>query len=118
MMSILIVQKSAPYGSSNAKEALDIALAAGTFDQEVSLLFTGDACYQLLADQNPKEIDQKNISQMLKALPIYGVENILVDKESLEIRGIKELDKDLNLKQVSKREIKALYQNAKSVLRF
>jgi len=118
MMSILIVQKSAPYGSSNAKEALDIALAAGTFDQDVSILFTGDACYQLLADQKPTDIDQKNISQMLKALPIYGIDSLLVDKDSLEIRAIKQLDENLSLKLVTKREIKSLYQNAKSVLRF
>jgi len=115
---ILIVNQSSPYSSGNAKESLDLALAAGTFEQDVSILFTGDACYQLLAAQNPKEIDSKNLNQMLKVLPIYGVENLFVDQQSLFDRNIKHLDEDLKIIKVSTSESRELYQNATTVFRF
>ena len=117
-MSLLLILQSAPYASSNAKEAIDIALTAGTFDQKVSILFTEDACYQLMANQQAQSIQQKNSAQMLKALPIYGINEILVDKESLEKRSIINLDTEFNIRQLSKVEIKSLYQHAKTVLRF
>jgi len=118
IQKILIVNQSAPYSSGNAKESLDLALAAGTFEQDVSILFTGDACYQLLAMQNPKEIDSKKLSQMLKVLPIYGVENLFVDEQSLLDRNIKHIDHDLKITKISASKARELYQNATTVFRF
>lgn len=115
---ILIVNQSAPYSSGNAKESLDLALAAGTFEQDVSILFTGDACYHLLAAQNPKEIDSKNLNQMLKVLPIYGVEKLFVDQQSLLDRNIRHIDSDLKITKISASESRELYQNASTVFRF
>ena len=115
---ILIVNQSAPYSSGNAKESLDLALAAGTFEQDVSILFTGDACYQLLAAQKPKEIDSKNLSQMLKVLPIYGVESLFVDKQSLLNRNIRHIDNDLKITKISASESRELFQSAATVFRF
>jgi len=115
---ILIVNQSAPYSSGNAKESLDLALAAGTFEQDVSILFTGDACYQLLAAQKPKEIDSKNLSQMLKVLPIYGVESLFVDEQSLLNRNIRHIDNDLKITKISASESRELFQSAATVFRF
>jgi len=115
---ILIVNQSAPYSSGNAKESLDLALAAGTFEQDVSILFTGDSCYQLLATQNPKEIDSKNLNQMLKVLPIYGVEKLFVDEQSLLNRNIRHIDDNLKVTKISARKSRELYQNATTVFRF
>lgn len=116
--NMLIVNQAAPYSKSNAKEALDLALAAATFDQDVNILFTGDACYQLLNQQQPEYADSKNITRMLKALPIYGVNELYVDSESMACRNIDELADGLSVKQVSPEEIKQLYQNADAVIRF
>lgn len=116
--NILIVNQSAPYSSGNAKESLDLALAAGTFEQDVSVLFTGDACYQLLDGQNSTEINAKNINQMLKAMPIFGIKNLFVERQSLEDRNIKNLDDGLHIKKISASESNALYQKASTVFRF
>jgi len=116
-MSILLVQQSAPYGNSSAKEALDIALSAATFEQDISILFTGDACYQLMANQNSEKIDQKNISQMLKALPIYGIEEMYVDEDCLRKRQITHLTDSSSIKKLSKTDIKKMYQSADTVIR-
>ena len=115
---ILIVNQSAPYGSSHAKEALDLAFAAATFEQTVSVLFTLDGCYQLLANQAPKSIDSKCLTQMLKALPIYGVTELLADHRSLSERQIVEFAKGLNVRVLSDDDLKDLYQNATTVIRF
>lgn len=115
---ILIVNQSAPYSTGNAKESLDVALSAGTFDQSISILFTGDACYQLLADQAPETIHSKNLLNMFKALPIYGIETLLVDKQSLHDRNINHLTENLPISLVSKQEVRELYQKASAVLRF
>lgn len=116
--NMLIVNQSPPYSSANASEALDLALAAATFDQDVSILFTGDACYQLLNQQTPEKIDAKNLNKMFKALPIYGISEILVDADSLEHRQIKELIEGVSIKLLSKDEIKQLYNKADAVIRF
>ena len=116
--NILIVNQSAPFSSGNAKESLDLALAAGTFEQNVSILFTGDACYQLLSTQKPAEIDSKNLSQMLKVLPIYGIDNLFVDEQSLLDRNIKHLDEDLKIIKIPASKIQELYQDANTVFRF
>jgi len=115
---ILIVNQSAPYSSSNAKESLDIALAAGAFEQSVAILFTGDGCYQLLPDQSPEKMHSKNISQMLKVLPIYGIDKLFVDEQSLSSRNIVLLDESMTHTKVTQLEIQALYQEATTVFRF
>lgn len=116
--NMLIVNQSAPYARSNAKEALDLALAAATFDQDVNILFTGDACYQLLGNQQPEQIDSKNLTKMLKALPIYGINQLYVDESNLACRNIETLVEGLAIKLVSSDEIQQLYQNADAVIRF
>lgn len=117
--TILIVFTKAPYGSSTFQEALDIVLAAGTFDQHVSLLLSGDACYQLLPDQQPDAIHQKNTSKMMNALPIYGIDNIFVDTKEAMIRGVDEsATTTLPVQFINHPEIQELYIRADTVLRF
>jgi len=115
---ILIVNQSAPYGNANAKESLDLALASSAFEQALSILFTGDGIYQLLPEQSPDGIQSKNLLQMLKALPIYGVEQLYVDQQSLTVRGITELDTHLPIVLVNSVEISRLYHDAQTVFRF
>ncbi|WP_331345796.1 sulfurtransferase complex subunit TusC [Cellvibrio sp. UBA7661] len=85
---ILIISRHAPYGSSIAREAIDVALAGTVYDQNISYLFMDDGVFQLLKNQRSQKIDQKDISATLKALSIYGIENIYVHEESLKERGI------------------------------
>lgn len=90
---ILLISRHAPYGSSTAKEALDVALAAAVYDQDLSLLFMDDGIFQLLKDQQGQKINQKKISSILSALPLYDINKIYIHQESLKQRKIE--DKDL-----------------------
>lgn len=85
---ILFVSRRAPYGSSTARDAIDVALAASVYDQDIGYLFMDDGIFQLLKSQQSQGIDQKNISATLGAFPLYDIENIYVHEESLKERGI------------------------------
>lgn len=85
---ILLINRQAPYGKSTAREAIDVALAASVYDQDISILFMDDGVFQLLKDQKSQDIDQKNIASILQALALYGIENIYAHKESMDMRAI------------------------------
>ncbi len=95
---ILLINRHAPYGSSVAREALDAALAASVYDQDVSMLFMDDGIFQLLDHQDAHTIEQKSFTSMLPVLPLYGIDKIYVHQESLLERGIKE--EELVIKEI------------------
>ncbi|MFT6030769.1 MAG: tRNA 2-thiouridine synthesizing protein C [Oleiphilaceae bacterium] len=115
---LLIVQSKAPFGSSSIQESLDIVLAAGTFDQDISLLIEGDACFQLLKNQQPELINRKNTTKMLQALPIYGVDKVLVCSESASLRKLTPTSHNNIFRFVSKDEINTIYSESDTVIRF
>lgn len=115
---LLIIQTHAPYASSHAQEALDLVLAAAAFDTNVTYLLTGDACYQLLPYQAPEHVGRKALHKMMKALPIYGVDQILVAQDDLTARGITGMDSALCIQPISQAEIRDLIQAARNVIRF
>lgn len=108
MKQFLIITQSAPYGSSRAKEATDLALATALFDQKVSMLFIGDGVYQLIGNQNPQTIEQKNLGAMQQALPLYDVDALYACKKSLQARGLNADDLALSVTPLSSLEITTL----------
>ena len=85
---LLIVLQQAPYSSASANEALDLALAAGTFEQKVALLFIEDGVYQLMSEQAPDALQQKSLEKMINALSFYGVSMLAVESHSLFDRDL------------------------------
>ena len=86
--SFLLISRSGPYGSAQAREALDIALAGAAFNQTIDILFMDDGVLQLLPDQDPTGINQKNLAKTLPMLKLYDVANIYVEQHSLAERGL------------------------------
>jgi tRNA 2-thiouridine synthesizing protein C len=82
-LSMLVVLRRSPYGSSLAKASIDVALAAAAFDQPVDLLFLGDGVLQLHPDQDSRSLGVKNIGRQLAALPLYDVNRVYVDCEAV-----------------------------------
>lgn len=115
---LLIIQTHAPYASSHAQETLDLVLAAAAFDTKVAYLLTGDACFQLMPGQAPEHVDRKALHKMMKALPVYGVDQILVAQDDLTDRGITSMDPALCIQPISQAEISDLIQSAQNVIRF
>lgn len=88
MKKILILNRRAPYGTSHAREALDMALAAAAFGQEVSVVFVDDGVFQLKKQQDPAELSMKNFSLTFQALELYDIRAIYVEQESLQKRDM------------------------------
>ena len=84
----LYVNRKAPHGSIYALESLEVVLVGAAFEQDVSLAFLDDGVYQLMLNQNTSDIGVKNFSPTYKALGDYDINQIYVEKESLELRGL------------------------------
>ena len=81
---ILLVCRKAPYGNSLSREAIDVALAASAYEQDITIAFIGDGVFQLLDKQDGEEIEQKNQAKMISAFSLYEIENIVIDKDAIE----------------------------------
>lgn len=84
----MYVNRKAPYGTVYALEALEVVLIAAAFEQDISLAFIDDGVYQIAKGQNTDGIGIKNFSATYKALGDYDINQIYVEKESLDERGM------------------------------
>ena len=87
----LYINRKAPHGSIYAQESLEVVLIGAAFEQDVTLAFIDDGVYQLMKGQDTSAIGSKNFAPTFRALGDYDVNQIYVERESLEMRG---LDKD------------------------
>lgn len=115
--SMLIVSRQAPWSGPGAREALDIVLAGGAFDLPVGLLFLDDGVFQLQAGQHAATVQQKDVTANLKALPMFGVDELYACGHSLQQRGIEasELDDDIRT-LASGADIAALFDRYDQVI--
>ncbi|EAW29933.1 DsrF protein [marine gamma proteobacterium HTCC2143] len=115
---ILWVFRQAPYGNSLSREALDFALAAGVFDQDVGMVFIGDGVWQLLDRQDSRAIAFKNHQKLLSALSLYDITDIYVDQVAITDRQIVPHQLSLKAHIVSDTEITQLFESADVLLNF
>jgi len=110
--SILIINRAGPYADGRAKAALDMALSAAVFEQQVMLLYTGDAVFQLVQNQQADLIHRKSPSAALSALPLYGVEKVYVDQAALISRGLEEQALAVEAEILNSNEMSNLLESA------
>lgn len=115
---ILWVFRQAPYGNLLSREAIDFALAAGVFDQNIGLIFIGDGVWQLLDGQNSQAIAYKNHQKLLSALSLYDITDIYADQVAIADRKINAQQLSLNARLVSDTEISQLFESADMILNF
>ena len=113
---ILFILQRAPYGTATAREALDAALAAAAFEQDVQLLFAGDGIWQLLPDQQADAIASKDIGKMLQALGYYDINEIFVDAVSLAERQLDTTQLAIPVTAVAGTALQALVRAADCVI--
>ena len=115
---ILIIQRTAPYGSSLAREGLDYVLTSAAYDQDISLLFLGDGAFQLLKNQQSSDINLKPQGSALEILPLYDIDKIYAVKEDLLERNILEADFVIGVKVLSRKEISEFINQQDKVVGF
>ena len=84
----MYVNRHAPHGTIYALEGLEAVLIGAAFDQDVSMAFIGDGVFQLKKGQDTTDSDIKNYSPTYRALGDYDVNQLYVERESLEKRGL------------------------------
>jgi tRNA 2-thiouridine synthesizing protein C len=115
---ILFRLSKPPYGTAYAREALDAILAAAAFEQKVSVLFVGDATYQLVKNQKPEQIQQKNFMAALGMLSLYGVHEVFADAQALRTRGLDHAQLLLPVTALEAAEIHSLTLNQDCIISF
>ena len=88
----LYINRKAPHGTVYAQESLEVVLIAAAFEQDVALAFIDDGVYQLMQNQDTSGLGSKNFSPTYRALGDYDVNQIYVERESLELRGLGKQD--------------------------
>jgi tRNA 2-thiouridine synthesizing protein C len=115
---ILLVHRKAPYGSGLASEALDVALSAAAFGQQVHLAFVDDGVFQLVGHQQPVAIGQKGIAASLCDLADDDIENIWVENQSLAERGLTPEDLQIPVSLIERDELARLMAGMDVILGF
>ena len=114
---ILLVFRHAPYGNALAREGLEAALACGAMGAKTSVLYINEGVWQLLEPQNSSAIDCKNQAAMASALPLYDVDAIWVDEDSLKQRNLTSADINAG-KIINHTHVQTLLASSKSILSF
>ena len=86
--SVAIINTSAPFGGSQIKDSLDVAMIMGSYEQDIHLYFVGDGVYQLVAMQNPEILSIKDVFKTFAAFEFYDIEHLYVCEKSLRERGL------------------------------
>lgn len=116
--TFMYVNRKPPYGTVYALESLEVVLIGAAFDQDVSLAFIDDGVYQLTKGQSTDGIGMKNFSPTYRALEMYDVEKLYVDKDSLEARGLTENDLIVPVEVMDSAELRDLMDSQDVVLSF
>ena len=114
----MCVNRRAPYGTSYALEGLEATLAAGAFNQDVSVVFMDDGVFALQRGQDTSSAGLKNFSRTWGALESCGVEKVYVERESLEQRGLRAQDLMLSVRIIDAQALGALMEKQHVLLHF
>ena len=114
----MYVNRRAPHGTIYAQESLEVVLIGAAFDQDVSVVFLDDGVYQIHKDQDTSAIGTKNFSKTFRALEMYDVEKLFVEKESMELRGVTEDDFNVEVEVKTSEEIGRLMEEQDVIFSF
>ncbi len=87
--NILFVNQQAPHGTVFSQEKLQMAMVFGAFELKVSMLYLGNGVFNLVKNQQTQAIGFYNFSKQYLALEqYYDIENIFVDRDSMNERAL------------------------------
>ncbi len=114
----MYINRRAPHGTIFALEGLEVVLTGAAFEQDVSVVFMDDGVYQLKKDQDTSTSELKNFSPTYRALEMYDVEKLYVEKESMQARGLSCEDLLVPVEELNSNEIAELMEQQDVILNF
>lgn len=118
-LAILFTQP--PFGSATSREGLDALLAASAFcqEEEILILFLNDGVFNLLKNQQPAEILQKDHIATFKLIELYDLTACFVCQESVAARKLENAEWIFSdIRWCSRDEMFDKLQQAEKVLTF
>ncbi|MEE8392911.1 MAG: sulfurtransferase complex subunit TusC [Rhodospirillales bacterium] len=123
----MYVNRKAPYGTIYAQEVLESVLISAAFEQHAVVAFLDDGVYQIKKGQDTKAVNMKNFSPTFKIIemekedadedPDMDMEwRIVVEKESMEARGLTPEDFVVDVEVLSSPELGALMEEQDVIL--
>lgn len=111
---VLVTINQPPYGSIYYTEGLRAAVGvtSGIDEHKVSVAYLGDGAFFAL-----RGVDRKDTDRYLATLKKQG-SRLIVEKESLRERGIKEKDVALEFEVLPRKDLAKLVQEADFVMDF
>jgi tRNA 2-thiouridine synthesizing protein C len=106
----VFVMRHPPHAGWRLQETLDQLLTTAAFDQSVTVLWLDQGVYQLSKHQQPACMGLPDTAAALTALPLYGVEQLFVEQESLAASGLALDDLVLPLRCLPRSQVNALLQ--------
>ena len=88
MSNILVLQRHSPFNNSKGREALDLILALAAVEHNVSVLFSGDAIYQLLPTLDQPDFKLKAYPRSFKLFGLYDIVQVYVCHQALTDKGL------------------------------
>lgn len=116
--SVLFVIRQGPYGNKAGRDAIEAVLAFATFEQPVSLYFSGDGVWQLLSNQASDKIAIKPLDKLLNVLPLYDIEQVFACQKSVTDRAIKPEQFNVAVELIDFSGFQALADQARHILSF
>ena len=85
-MKLAFLFRTAPHGNAISREGLDALLAATAFcdEEDIGVFFIDDGVLNLLDEQNPELLLQKDFIRTFKLLDLYDIEQRFVCVDSLD----------------------------------
>jgi len=114
----MFLNRRAPHGTVYAQESLEVVLIGAAFEQDVSIVFLDDGVYQIRKGQDTSAIGTKNFSKTFRALEMYDVDKLYVEKESMEARGMTVDDLNVPVEMKTCEEIGRLMEEQDVILSF
>ncbi|SNY42423.1 tRNA 2-thiouridine synthesizing protein C [Arsukibacterium tuosuense] len=116
MQNIAIIQRQSPFNHGAGREALDLILALAAVEHQLTVIFSGDAVYQLLTVNQTSDFPLKRYQQSFKLFGLYDIEQIYVCQQSLQQRQLDSADFALNAKQVSPEQLQQLLASQQQIV--
>ena len=85
-MKLAFLFRTAPHGNAISREGLDALLAATAFcdEEDIGVFFIDDGVLNLLDEQNPELLLQKDFIRTFKLLDLYDIEQRFFCVDSLD----------------------------------
>lgn len=120
MIKLGIILKSAPFGTANSREGLDLLLAASAFcsEDEIAIYFVNEGVLNLQGQQQPELLLQKDFIRTFKLLALYELEQRYICHESLQQFSLEHNNLVLSATPISFAEMTTQWRNIPKLFTF